>query len=168
MGTSRRFAAAIAAAGIAVGGLTACSGSSSPSSEPTATPTMTQQQAEAAIKAAYATLFAKSTTTTQKTAVLQDGDQFTATINQLKHDPNNGKAHLKVTSVAIQPDGQSATVLYQISLGKTVVIPAGNGQAVLVNGTWVVSKGTFCGLIEQTGQQFAPCQTAASTPTPSS
>ena len=41
----------------------------------------------------------------------------------------------------------TAQVTYKLLNGNQVLLPAATGQAVLVNGTWMVSKVTFCTLV---------------------
>ena len=68
------------------------------------------------------------------------------------------KQVVQVTSVTFTSPTQ-ATVNYKLLNGTQVLLPSGTGTALLINGTWVVSKATFCGLVQlgANGQSVPGC-----------
>ena len=141
--------------------LAACGGSSSNSASST-TPTTPTSSSPAAsgtapadtvtatgeIKKNWKTFFAYKTPRATAATLLQDGSTMTAAL--AKAVSEQATTHIKqgaeVTSVTFTSP-TTAQVSYKLLNGNQVLLPAATGQAVLVNGTWVVSKATFCTLV---------------------
>lgn len=139
--------------------LAACGGSSSnsasttpttSSSTPAATGTAPADTtaATAEIKANWKTFFAYKTPRATAAALLEDGSNMTAAL--AKAVSEQATTHIKqgaeVTSVTFTSP-TTAQVSYKLLNGNQVLLPAATGQAVLVDGTWRVSKATFCTLV---------------------
>jgi hypothetical protein len=67
-------------------------------------------------------------------------------------DPRVGQASASVQKVAF-PSSSAADVTYQISLNGAVVMGGMSGKAVKVNGNWLVSDSTLCGLLQLAAAQ---------------
>ena len=138
----------------------ACGGSSSNSSstKPT-TPTSSSPAASlhapantaaatAEIKTNWKTFFAYKTPRATAAALLEDGANMGTALQ--KAVAEQAATHIKqgaeVTSVTfVSPT--MAQVTYKLLNGNQVLLPAATGQAVYVDGTWRVSKATFCTLV---------------------
>jgi hypothetical protein len=119
------------------------SSSSSPSAEatPEATAPADPAAAEAEISANWAKLFADG-----DPAALEDGEQLTEAIGLLAAlAPPPEVKSATVTDVTFT-DAETAGVTYDFLIDGNPVLPGATGTAVLVDGTWKVSKTTFCTL----------------------
>ena len=151
---------ATSAALLAVPVIASCGGSSSNSASST-TPTPSSSSpaasvtapadtttATAEIKANWKTFFAYKTPRATAAALLENGSAMTAALAKAVQE--QATTHIKqganVTSVTFTSP-TTAQVTYQLLNGTQVLLPAASGQAVLVNGTWRVSKATFCTLV---------------------
>ena len=157
--TRRAIAAACLAALVLI--VAACGSTSSAttvSTSPTAGPT-TSQSAEAAVKQTWQTFFAGTTAAAQKIALLQNGQQFAATIQAQAASPIAKATQARVTSVTIVSPTK-AIVKYSIVQGGQVALPNQTGQAVLQGGTWKVGARSFQALLQleqgQGGQGASP------------
>jgi hypothetical protein len=105
--------------------------------------------AKAQITANWETFFAYSTPRARAVHLVQGGTGLFAALAvaaQLQQQ-NHIRQGAKVTGVVFSSPTQ-ATVSYQLLNGTTVLLPSATGSAVLVNGVWLVSKATFCALVQ--------------------
>jgi len=151
-------AVAVAAGLLLIPLLAACGGSSSNSASTTPTTSSTPAAsgtapadttaATAEIKANWKTFFAYKTPRATAATLLEDGSTMTAAL--AKAVAEQATTHIKqgaeVTSVTFTSP-TTAQVSYKLLNGNQVLLPAATGQAVLVDGTWRVSKATFCTLV---------------------
>ena len=140
--------------------LAACGGSSSNSASSTTPTTSSSTPAASAtapadtttatsqIKSNWKTFFAYKTPRATAATLLQDGTTMTAAL--AKAVSEQATTHIKqgaeVTSLTFTSP-TTAQVTYKLLNGTQVLLPAASGQAVLVDGTWRVSKSTFCTLV---------------------
>jgi hypothetical protein len=154
-------AALLAATGIA---LTACgssgggSGNTSPAthtSSPTsqsATPTTGGEPtsgagAVTAIKKNWATFFNAKTPTSQRLALLQNGNMLAAVIKAQSSNPLAKTATAKVSHVTLTGTSQ-ASVTYSILVSGTPALSNQQGVAVYQSGVWKVGLVSFCALLK--------------------
>lgn len=147
---ARRTAAFLLTSGVALAALAGCGGDSdeaaddSPadtSSSAPATAPADPAAAEAEISANWAKLFADG-----DPSALEDGEQLTEAIGllaALAPPPEVKKA--MVTEVTFT-DAENADVTYDFLIDDKPVLPGATGTAVLDDGTWKVSRTTFCTL----------------------
>ena len=144
----------------------AASPSASPSVAPTtaaATPAASTEAtsgaaATAAIKKNWVAFFNPKTSVAAKEAILQNGSKFEALLKSQASNPTAATASASVQSVKItSPTG--ATVDYTILVSGSPVLKGQKGTAVYQDGTWKVSKTSFCGLaaLENGGKAPAVC-----------
>lgn len=114
---------------------------------------------KAAIRQSWETFFDGSTPSAKRVALLEEGEQFAATIGAISSSPLAKQAQAQVSSVTI--DGpEAATVTFSLLLGGTPVLNGVEGSAVLVDGTWKVSVASFCGLAALQGPVPKACPAA--------
>ena len=164
--------------------MTACSSSSSSSSSsvaaapssapasptpvattPAASPSATASKqatsgaaAAAAIKQDWVTFFNPKTSVAAKEAILENGSKYEALLKSQASNPTAATASASVQSVKItSPTG--ATIDYTILVSGSPVLKGQKGTAVYQDGTWKVSKTSFCGLaaLETGGKAPAVC-----------
>lgn len=112
--------------------------------------------ATAQIKHLYGTFF--SAKPSKAATLLQDGSHLGKAIKLAAKLANGGTESGKAKKVTFV-DPKTAQVVYQLAVNHHVVLPNATGQAVLVNGKWVVAKATFCGLVSlgETGKKIPGC-----------
>jgi hypothetical protein len=133
-------------------------GSTTPASTATAPADTTGATTE--IKANWAKFFNYKTPRQQQIGLLEDGDQlgpairFAAKLQKKQHL----KQGAKVTTVTFTSP-TNANVGYKLLNGSTPLLNAASGVAILVDGTWKVSKLTFCTLVTlgNTGKPVPSC-----------
>ena len=164
--------------------MTACSSSSSSSSSsvaaapssapasptpvattPAASPSVTASKqatsgaaAAAAIKKNWVAFFNPKSSVAAKEAILENGSKYEALLKSQASNPTAATASASVQSVKItSPTG--ATVDYTILVSGSPVLKGQKGTAVYQDGTWKVSKTSFCGLaaLENGGKAPAVC-----------
>jgi hypothetical protein len=159
--SSRVAASMLAATGIA---LTACGSSGGGSG--TATPathsasSTSQSSAPAvgvepssgsaavlAIKKNWATFFNAKTPTSQRVALLQDGDKLATVIKAQSGSSLAASASAKVSHVTLTGTNQ-ASVTYSIYVAGQNALPNQQGVAVYQNGGWKVGLVSFCALLK--------------------
>lgn len=152
--------ALIAAAGIALAGCGSSGGSgnnspatntSSPTSQ-SSTPAAGAEPtsgagAVAAIKKNWATFFNAKTKTSQRLALLQDGNMLATVIKAQSHNPLATTATAKVSHVTLTGTSQ-ASVTYSILVSGTPALSNQSGLAVYQNGVWKVGLVSFCALLK--------------------
>ena len=143
---------------LALGGtLVACS-STSPGANtpnPTTGSSFDTASATSAVEQTWTTFFSKTTPIAQKETLLQDGSSSMAdAVQSFAKDPMVGEVTAKVQGVTF-PSPTKADVTYSISLGSQVVENAMAGNAVYLNGQWLVADTTLCGLLQLAASQGA-------------
>jgi hypothetical protein len=149
-----------AVAAVALTLAAACSSSSSGGSAhtaatpPPASGTANAPADPAAAKAQITTnwqlFFAYTTPRSRAVQLVQGGAGLSAALAaaaQLQQQTHIRQEEAKVTGVVFTSPTQ-ATVSYQLLNGTNVLLPTATGTAVLVNGTWLVSKATLCALVQ--------------------
>ena len=114
--------------------------------------------AAAAIKQDWVTFFNPKTSVAAKEAILQNGSKYEALLKSQASNPTAATASASVQSVKItSPTG--ATIDYTILVSGSPVLKGQKGTAVYQDGTWKVSKTSFCGLaaLENGGKAPAVC-----------
>lgn len=161
LGTSLVASLALAACGGSGGNnVTTNSSNSGPASQSSPTPSGTAPAnpaaAKAEIKHLYATFFSASPA--KAAALLEDGSQLGKAIKVASKLANGGTESGKAKKVTFTGP-TSAQVRYALSINHHVVLANATGQAVLVNGKWVVAKTTFCGLVSlgEPGKKIPGC-----------
>ena len=101
--------------------------------------------AKTLIKANWQKFFSGTTTATQKTALLQNGEQYAKMIQPLVSSPLAKELSAKVTSVTVT--GKTATVKYNLLLAQQPILTGQTGQAVLQGGVWKVSDTSLDALL---------------------
>jgi hypothetical protein len=158
--SSRGAFGLLAAAGIA---LTACSSSGGPgntTSTPATAPPASQSAtpaasgepatgsgAVAAIKKNWATFFNAKTPTSQRIALLQDGNMVAARLKTESQGNLAAAASAKVTHVTLTGTSQ-ASVTYSILVAGQAVLPNQQGVAIYEDGVWKVGLASFCALLK--------------------
>ncbi|HET7311548.1 MAG TPA: hypothetical protein VFJ17_09505 [Mycobacteriales bacterium] len=131
---------------------TANGGSTPPSTasvSPTATAPADEAAAKAEIKANWTKFYAYKTTPAQAAALLEDGDQMAGALAFARQE--QAQTHIKQNvkvSVITFTDATHANVTYALLNGSTPLLPNASGVAVLVDGSWKVSKTSFCTLVQ--------------------
>jgi len=114
--------------------------------------------AAAAIKQDWVTFFNPKTSVAAKEAILENGSKYEALLKSQASNPTAATASASVQSVKItSPTG--ATIDYTILVSGSPVLKGQKGTAVYQDGTWKVSKTSFCGLaaLENGGKAPAVC-----------
>lgn len=140
--------AALLASCSSSGGSTAATSSTSAGS-----PSFNQSAATAQVTQAWQSFFSKSTPISQKETLLQNGTtSMMPAVQAFATDPRVGQVTATVQKVTF-PSATEADVSYQISLNGTVMESGMAGKAVNVNGQWLVSDATLCGLLQLAAAQ---------------
>jgi hypothetical protein len=114
----------------------------SSSSEPTS-----GTAAISAIETNWATFFNAKTPISQRLALLQNGQQFSAVIKAQAGSTLAAAATSKVSHVTLSGTSQ-AYVTYSILVGGKSALSGQPGVAVYQNGVWKVGDKSFCGLLK--------------------
>jgi hypothetical protein len=141
------------------------SGGSSSSSPPAAPATVATTAAgtpadpatRAAITTAFQDFFDYQSTAKQSQDALQNGDLFTAVLNQQGTQSYAQKSAATVSSAKlISPD--TAKVTFSVLVGGQPLLPDADGYAVRENGRWKVAATTFCNLLTLEGDKADACK----------
>lgn len=127
----------------------ACGGSSGGSAAaPSPSPTVDTVAADkAAITKAWEGFFTAGGPVDNHIALLEDGAKFRAELTASAKDPSNAALVAKVTDVVVS--GTTAAVTYDLTgKGGVVLLGGSMGEAVKVGASWLVSKKTYCQLIQ--------------------
>ena len=128
----------------AAAGCGGSSGGSSAASSPS--PTVDTVAADtAAITQVWQTFFTAGGPVDSHIALLEDGEKFRPELTASAKDPSNKYLSAKVTNVVVS--GTSATVTYDLNGRNFVLLGGSMGEAVKLDGKWLVSKKTYCQLI---------------------
>lgn len=114
--------------------------------------------ATAAIKTNWVTFFNPKTSVATKVTLVENGSKYLALLQSQAKNPTAATASASVQSVKITSP-TSATVDYTILVSGSPVLKGQKGTAVYQDGTWKVSKTSFCGLaaLEAGGKAPAVC-----------
>lgn len=138
----------ILAVAIATIPLAACGGgndTASPRPSVVATAPADVAAATADVKKNWSDFFSASVPYSQKNALLEDSASLQEALALSEKNPLSKQTESAVTAVTFT-SATAATVTYDLSLYKNKVITGGEGTAVLDDGSWKVSKFTFCQL----------------------
>lgn len=106
------------------------------------------------VKTSWESFFSSKTSTSQKVKLLQNGSKFGSFIAAQEKNPLASELTATVSKVVVK--GNTATVTWTVQLGTQKLSP-GTGQAVEVNGKWLVSQTTFCNLAQLEGKPPTGC-----------
>ncbi len=140
----------------------ACGGSggstSSTSASGTGAPTVNQ-----AVTETFQHFFAGTTDADHKIALLENGQEFAATIRAQAGSPIAKSTTATVGSVT-SADADHADVHFTVMFNGKPALVAQPGSAVRIDGAWKVTASTFCALLTLEGNPPPIC--AKTTPTP--
>jgi hypothetical protein len=140
----------------------ACGGSGNKSSS---TPATTQAAtATQAITQLYQQFFDGKTTAEEKIALLENGQDFAATIKAQAGTPMAKSTTATVSNVSATAD--HATVTFTVLFNGKPAVVGQPGSAIRTGGSWKVTASTFCALLTMEGNPPPACATATPTPTP--
>ena len=112
--------------------------------------------AQAQIKSAYVKFFSSKTDVSEKTKLLENGEQFKPVIRAFASNPLASNVSATVSSVTLQ-DANKAKVVYVVKFGGAS-LPKQTGVAVRENGTWKVGDASLCKLIALGGTTPSACK----------
>ena len=133
--------------------LSSCGGGTPSTTTTTLSPS---QAATAQIRANWVAFFGGTTAAKDKIALLENGSEFAAIINGQASSAMARGVTSKVISVT-HITATSATVGYDVFLGKTKALSGTFGSAVKQNGKWKVSDKSFCVLLSLEGVKMPAC-----------
>jgi hypothetical protein len=133
---------------------------------PTAPSGGSGNSAEQQVATNWTTFFFGHTSASKRDSLVQDGPAFLPTIQAQTGNTLTLTTVAQVTRVSLMSSTE-ASVSYSILLAGQPALPHQTGVAVLENGVWKVSAGTFCDLLslENGGSKTglpAVCQTTGS------
>lgn len=151
--------------------LTACSDDSGGNESPSMTPTpetttsaprtsapasgpADQAAAEKEVKENWEKFFDPKTSTKDKQAVLENGDEMGPVMQVFSGDQRGGQVKAQVTKVEFTKPTE-ATVTYTLLLNGATALPDASGTSVEQDGTWKVSVTTLCALVQLSGNASA-------------
>ena len=113
-----------------------------------------------AIKANWEKFFAGSTPTSERIALLQNGQKFAQAMGAMSALGSQSSA--KVSSVTLK-SATTATVKYTIYLAGNPMLPNISGTAINSNGKWLVSDTSLCQLLtlQNAGKAPSVCSSAS-------
>ncbi len=98
------------------------------------------------ITAAYEIVFSSETSYEDKAPLLDDPEGLEDTVTKYQETgASMGGVGLVATSVTV--DGDSASVTYDLLFGGTPTYPDLQGDAVLIDGTWKITRTMFCAIM---------------------
>jgi hypothetical protein len=112
---------------------------------------------KAQITKAWQTFFSLSTSLAQRENILQNGSQFTQSINSEFKALGSASPSVSISSIKLT-SSSAANVVYTVDLNKQPVLSNQSGQALLISNTWKVSDSTFCQLLSLGGAKPQVCQ----------
>ena len=159
-----RFTVVIAAGALSMGLFAACSSSSSggsngsSGSSPSA-PAFNEATAKNQIATTWNDFFDPTKPEASKLALLEDSANLKPILDAQANNPQAKSTKASVKNVVIDPSHTTATVTYDLvpAAGGAPLLAGSTGKAVLDNGTWKVSKATFCTLIGLAGTTPPQC-----------
>ena len=109
------------------------------------------------IKANFASFFAANTTMSERQALLQNGSQFAQPMQAEFTALAGQKPSLTINSVSLS-NATTAQVNYTVNLNGQPVLKDQKGEALEVNGKWLVSDSTLCQLFSLSGSTPSICK----------
>lgn len=106
--------------------------------------------AEKEIKENWKKFFDPKTSTEEKQAVLENGEEMGPVLTAFSGDERGGQVEAEVQKVAFT-SATDADVTYTLLLEGATALPDAAGTAVEQDGTWKVSVKTLCGLVALSG-----------------
>jgi len=153
-----RASACVLFLAVATATLAGCGGGGS--KQKTLPTTSTTAAASAAtisqIRQNWAQFFDGSTSSSDRMRLLQNGDKFKSVLDALDSSAIVKQVKARVGRVKLT-NSTTASVTYTVLLAGQPVLRNAKGQAVLVDGTWKVGVGSFCGLAKLEGVVPAAC-----------
>ncbi|KOG43490.1 hypothetical protein [Streptomyces resistomycificus] len=119
-------------------------------SAPAATAPADAAAAEQEVKENWRKFFDPKTSTEDKQAVLENGEQMGPVLEAFSGDERGGQVQAEVTKVAFT-SATAADVTYTLLLNGATALPDAAGTAVEEDGTWKVSVNTLCALVQLSG-----------------
>ncbi|MFF7393744.1 hypothetical protein ACFZAE_35565 [Streptomyces scabiei] len=108
--------------------------------------------AEKEIKENWKAFFDPGTSTEEKQAVLENGEEMGPVLAAFSGDERGGQVEAEVKKVAFT-SATGADVTYTLLLEGATALPDAAGTAVEQDGTWKVSVKTLCGLVALSGNE---------------
>ncbi|MDW8806783.1 hypothetical protein P1P68_18845 [Streptomyces scabiei] len=108
------------------------------------------EAAEEQIEKNWKTFFDPSTSTKEKQAVLENGDEMGPVLAAFSGDKRGGQVEAEVKKVTFT-SATGADVTYTLLLEGATALPDAAGTAVEQDGTWKLSVKTLCGLVALSG-----------------
>ncbi len=96
----------------------------------------------------WSAFFNSATPNSERVKLLQNGSQFSSSLDAFSSSPLAAAVTSKVDSVVLD-SATKATVKYDLSAMGTTVASGATGSSVLQDGTWKVGDDVFCGLLTQ-------------------
>ncbi|WP_367324220.1 hypothetical protein [Streptomyces sp. HUAS ZL42] len=106
--------------------------------------------AEQEIRQNWQKFFDPKTSTKDKQAVLENGEQMGPVLQAFSGDKRGGQVQAKVEKVEFTKPTE-ANVTYTLTLNGQTALPGASGTAVEQDGTWKVSVSTLCALVALSG-----------------
>ncbi|MEE1835875.1 hypothetical protein [Streptomyces sp. SP17KL33] len=106
--------------------------------------------AEQEIKKNWKAFFDPATSTEEKQAVLENGDEMGPVLAAFSGDERGGQVEAEVRKIEFT-SATGADVTYTLLLEGATALPDAAGTAVEQDGTWKVSVKTLCGLVALSG-----------------
>lgn len=110
----------------------------------------------AKITQVYTSFFSSKAPVASKPALVQDGAAFKSAILALSANPLASNSSAKVSKVTMNGSSK-ATVVFSIYLGSSPVLKDQKGQALKLNGKWVIASATLCRLVMLEGASTPAC-----------
>lgn len=121
---------------------------------PSASGPADEAAAEKEVKENWQKFFDPKTSTKEKQAVLENGDNMGPVLAAFSGDDRGGQVKAEVTKVEFTAP-TDATVTYTLLLNGATALPDASGTAVEQDGTWKVSVTTLCALVQLSGNATA-------------
>ncbi|MEV0478028.1 hypothetical protein [Streptomyces prunicolor] len=102
------------------------------------------------IKANWKTFFDPASSSADKQAVLENGEQMGPVLKAFSGDKRGGQVQADVQKVEFT-SATKATVTYSLTLNGATALPNASGTSVEQDGTWKVSVNTLCALVALSG-----------------
>jgi hypothetical protein len=125
-----------------------------PSASPSPSGPADAAAARREIRTNWEKFFDPKTSTKDKQAVLENGDEMGPVLRAFSGDQRGGQVQAKVTKVGFT-EPTAADVTYTLMLNGATALPDASGTAVEQDGTWKVSVNTLCALVQLSGNATA-------------
>lgn len=112
----------------------------------TTTTAATSEADKDAITAAYEIVFSSETTYEEKAPLIDDPDGLEDTVAKYE-EAGEAMGGVSLVAKKITVSGDVADVIYDFLFGGTPTYPDLEGDAVLVDGTWKITREMFCSIM---------------------